>query len=300
MAGQILGIDWGTTNRRAYLVSDDGRCLRTHEDDRGMLAESGRFAASFDELLTRMEIASDVPVVMSGMVGSTQGWQEVAYLDNAVPLSALPSHLSPLRDGLSGRSCYIVPGYCRRGEDVDVMRGEETQLFGALSLGQPDGWVALPGTHSKWAYLRDGRIERWSTYMTGEMFAMLARGGTLSALMAIDTETDDVDAFNDGVALARRRLPLTHALFSVRARVVSGVMPAAKARSFVSGLLIGTEFADAHDSGSPCDTVSLICSPMLVSRYERAATLFGIGVATIDPHAAYCAALTHFLKQGAL
>lgn len=294
MAGQILGIDWGTTNRRAYLVSTDGRCVRTHEDDRGMLAESGRFAASLDELLVRMEIPSDVPIVMSGMVGSAQGWQEVPYLDNAVPLNRLPAHLVPLREAPSGRSVCIVPGYCRRGDDVDVMRGEETQLFGALVLGQPDGWLALPGTHSKWSYLEGGAIERWSTYMTGEMFAMLARGGTLSALMA--TDNDDPAAFEQGVALARRHVPLTHALFSVRARVVSGAMPAAQARSFVSGLLIGSEFVGAHDSGLPCKALSLICSPTLVKHYERAAHLFGIGVSIIDPHAAYCAALAQFLK----
>jgi 2-dehydro-3-deoxygalactonokinase len=293
MADRVLGVDWGTSNRRAYLVDRTGNCERFFEDDRGMLAEQGRFAESLDALRSTMDVGPDVPVVLSGMVGSAQGWREVPYLGNEVPLSALPAHLVQVRPG-----CLIVPGYRRSGPDVDVMRGEETQLLGALALGHADGWVVLPGTHSKWVALAGGRMERWSTYITGELFAMLGREGTLAPLLRAGHEQENPADFDAGLALAQRRLPLTNALFGVRARVVSGALDAASARAFVSGLLIGTEFVGAFDNGTACESIVLVGSPQLVQRYARAAAHFAIGVTVLDPHAAYRAALSRFLAQG--
>jgi 2-dehydro-3-deoxygalactonokinase len=295
-AGCLLGVDWGTSNRRAYLVDRAGNCERFHEDDHGMLHERGRFAESLDALRASMDVGPGVPVVLSGMVGSAQGWQEVPYLDNEVPLSALPTHLVPVRER---PGCFIVPGYRSGGPDVDVMRGEETQLLGALALGHADGWVVLPGTHSKWVALSNGRMERWSTYITGELFAILGREGTLAPLLRAGREPEDPADFEAGLALAQRRLPLSNALFGVRARVVSGALPAASARAVVSGLLIGAEFVGAADSGAACKSIVLVGSAQLEERYARAAAHFAIGVTVVDPDAAYRAALSRFLAQGA-
>ncbi len=295
MHQQLVGIDWGTSNRRAYLIDTGGRCLATHEDDQGMLTARGRFAESLAALLDQMRVAPQVPVVMSGMVGSASGWREVPYLDIQVALDALPLHLVRVDGHHLGRECLIVPGYCQRTDGIDVMRGEETQLLGALTLGRRDGWVVLPGTHSKWVLLRDGRIERIVTYMTGELFATLAAHGTLAALM---TDGDDDAAFDAGIHEARLRAPLTNSLFRVRARVVAGEMPASRARAFVSGLLIGTEFAAALDEGgSAPQAITLICSTALHQRYVRAAALFAIDVTTLDPHRVYCAALSQFFAK---
>ncbi len=292
MTEQLLGIDWGSTNRRAYLVTASGSRLLRHEDDRGILAENGQFAASLNALRTQLGVSPDIPVVMSGMVGSAQGWQEVAYLGNHVSLGDLPRSLSPLQDLAAGESCFIVPGYYYADHEIDVMRGEETQLLGALALGHGSGWVVLPGTHSKWVYINSGRMAHWSTYMTGEMFAMLSREGTLSSLLRVGVEHEDMADFDAGIVFARKRLTLTNALFSVRARVVSGAMPATKARAFVSGLLIGTEFVGAQDSDTVCESITLIGSDALVQRYARAASLFNIAVKIMDPHDVYCAALS--------
>lgn len=293
MNQHVLGIDWGTTNRRAYLVDAHGNCLRSHGDNRGMLAERGRFAASLESLLQAMEVPPGTRVIMSGMVGSAQGWREAPYLDIGVPLADLPQHLVPVPDAHG--SVAIVPGYCQRTGSIDVMRGEETQLLGALVLGQGDGWVVLPGTHSKWVLLAGWRIQRFATYMTGELFASLSKDGTLSALIAATDARDDAAAFEAGLHLARERAPLTHSLFSVRARVVSGAMPAACARSFASGLLIGVEFVAAIDDGRAPAAVSLIGSEALVSRYRAAADYFGVAVTGFDPDSVYCAALTRFI-----
>lgn len=296
MNQQVLGIDWGTTNRRAYLVDAQGKVLRSHADDRGMLAERGRFAESLESLRAAMQVPASTRVIMSGMVGSAQGWCEAPYLDTNVPLAELPRHLVKVAEAPGTVS--VVPGYCQRSGSIDVMRGEETQLLGALALGQGDGWVVLPGTHSKWVLLNGGRIQRLSTYMTGELFASLSRDGTLSALINSPDAREDAAAFEAGLRLARERAPLTHSLFSVRARVVSGAMPAACARSFASGLLIGAEFAAAIDEGTAPGRISLVGSEALVERYRAAAAHFGVAVTTFDPDAVYCAALSTFITEG--
>lgn len=286
----LLGIDWGTSNRRAYLLERDGRCLAQHNDGQGMLAVGKDFAGSLAALRQQMGVEPGVPTVMSGMVGSASGWQEVPYLDTAVPLAELPAHLVPVR-GAAG--CLIVPGYCQRSNGVDVMRGEETQLLGAVALGMHDGWLVLPGTHSKWVHLRAGQVQQLATYMTGELFAMLAAGGTLSALMG--PGEDDPAAFTVGMDEAQLGKPLSNTLFGVRARVVAKEMPAAQARSFVSGLLIGTEFSAARSQQGT--EISIIASAALSERYATAAAHFGMRARVLDPDEVYRAALLRFFEK---
>ena len=117
----LLGIDWGTSNRRAYLIERDGRLVRQHADGQGLLAVGGQFAASLEQLRAGMGVDPSVPVVMSGMVGSAGGWQEVPYLDIAEPLGHLPANLVEVR---GHPHCHIVPGYRSSTPSVDVMRGE--------------------------------------------------------------------------------------------------------------------------------------------------------------------------------
>jgi len=259
-----------------------------------------RFSASLGGLLDAMHLDSDVPVIMSGMVGSASGWQEVNYLDASVPLTELPRHLAPVTDPAWAGRCHIVPGYCyRNGAAVDVMRGEETQLLGAVALGKRDGWLVLPGTHSKWVLLRDGVIQSFATYMTGELFAMLSAGGTLSSMMAGDTT--DAEGFAAGLNQAARNEPLSNTLFRVRAGVVSRTWPQQQAAAVVSGLLIGGEFAAAARE-VPADGngagITVIGSPALAARYAAAAAHFGLQCEVLDPHRVYCTAISQFIKQG--
>lgn len=299
---RLIGIDWGTSNRRAYVVDAAGSCLAAHADDVGTLAARPDFAAALHGLLAQVDPGADAPVVAAGMIGSAQGWREVPYLDTSVPLDALPDHLFALDDPRAGRRCRIVPGYVQRGPDieVDVMRGEETQLLGALALGRRDGWFVLPGTHSKWVRLDDGTIRRIATFMTGELFATLSAHGTLAPLMggvgAADA-ADDADAFGAGLEAARAGAPLSHSLFGVRARVVSGVMPAAQARAWVSGLLIGTEFVAARAWAPDPGVLTCIGAAALSGRYARAAAHFGVGCDVLDPDRVFCAALARFVDR---
>ncbi|MYN17210.1 2-dehydro-3-deoxygalactonokinase [Rugamonas sp. FT107W] len=301
MDKKILGVDWGTSNRRAYLVDQHGACLAEHEDGLGMLAVGGRerFSGALAGLLETMNVGREVPVIMSGMVGSASGWQEVPYLDSSVPLTELPAHLAPVADADWAGRCHIVPGYCHRdGGGVDVMRGEETQLLGAVALGHRDGWLVLPGTHSKWVLLRDGLIQSMSTYMTGELFAMLSAGGTLSSMMGGDAS--DVEGYAIGLAQARRNEPLSNTLFRVRAGVVSRSAPAAQAPAVVSGLLIGAEFAAAAralEASGGTANITVIGSPALAVRYAVAADHFGLRCDVLDPHRVYCTAISQFFPQ---
>lgn len=286
----VIGIDWGTTHRRAYLLGEGGALLEERTDDQGLLAARGRFADAFDAIVQGWPRAW--PVVMSGMVGAASGWQEAPYLEASTPLTTLSRHLVPLKDAPQGRRIALVPGYRWIGSngEVDVMRGEETQLLGALVLGQSDGWVVLPGTHSKWVRLEQGAMQGWRTYMTGELFALLGQHGTLAGLIG----PDDVPAAFEAGLLAAGRGALSHAIFGCRAKVVTGRMPAAHARSYLSGLLIGAEWGDTRPSPR---TVTVVAAGALTSAYGEAARQHGCTPVVLEPRAVYLAALAT-LQEG--
>ena len=308
---EVVGVDWGTTHRRAYGLNREGQCVAEHADGEGALACKGRFDQALQSLLDTMD-AQPHAVILSGMVGSALGWQVVPYVDGTVALPALAQHLHAVHLQLGVRadialappSVAIVPGYCVRNATggPDVMRGEETQLLGAHCLGQSDGWFVLPGTHSKWVELRAGRVQQLRTYMTGELFDLLGRHGTLAAAAAsADAPWDDA-AFAQGVLAAGEGAALSHQLFGCRARVVSGDMAAASSRAYLSGLLIGTELLDVLREPTskaaavgPGATFKLIGSPALATLYQAAAATLGQRFVLLDARAAFIAA-THYLS----
>ncbi|KNZ33123.1 MAG: hypothetical protein AD742_07615 [Methylibium sp. NZG] len=311
----MVCIDWGTSNRRAWWLGADGSVRAETCDDQGLLASQGRFAQALQSLLTAgPALPTHAPVLMAGMVGAATGWREAPYMDAAQPLAELAQHLMPLP--AAGPRSFIVPGVCLATADgtVDVMRGEETQLLGALALGHGDGWYVLPGTHSKWVRLQGGRVADLATYMTGELFALLTQHGTLSTVaggsvagvevaggassdVSSDVSSDAsskapalADPFTRGVAAAGRS-GLSNALFGCRAQVVAGRMPAGEAREYLSGLLIGAEWHDVlRRAGRPPEHITLIGTPALAQRYARLAAAAGCRVTTLDAQAVQLAA----------
>ena len=294
-----VGVDWGTTHRRGYALAADGRCLAEHADADGMLAARGRFEASLEALLQALNASGpQVRVMMSGMVGSANGWVQAPYLGPEVPLKDLGHHL--LRVPGTARRVEIVPGIALQTADtVDVMRGEETQLLGAALLGHADGWFLLPGTHSKWVRMAAGRVADFATFMTGELFDLLGRHGTLAAAAGADTAATNEhhpDAFNQGLR-AGADVALSHALFGCRARVVTGALPPEQARSYLSGLLIGAEWHELRRRGAgrlPA-SVTVIGAPHLAARHAEAAAAFAVNLHHLDPAVVYKAALAHLL-----
>src|SRR5262249_746446 len=142
----------------------------------------------------------------------------------------------------------LVPGLMHRGSDgaPDVMRGEETQLIGlAGRLGDSPQIVVLPGTHSKWAVIEGGRILSFATYLTGELFGLLVERSILGRLMT--ERADDPAAFDRGVArTAIDGHAILGSLFSARSLGLLGDLPGSSLYSYLSGLLIGAEIAEAR------------------------------------------------------
>ena len=182
MAGAaFIGIDWGTTSFRAYLADADGRALETLDDGAGALAlEPGEHA---NYLGRRLAAWPRLPVIACGMVGAKQGWREAPYVSCPAGLSDIAAAMAAVP--FAGGEVRIAPGLSAadRAGAPDVMRGEETQLLGALAAGLGDGAYVLPGTHSKWARIGGGRILGFETFMTGEVFAVLKDHSVLGRMM---------------------------------------------------------------------------------------------------------------------
>lgn len=293
----VLGIDWGTTNRRAYLFSPEGELLRQHNDAMGILAVNGDFKDSLAGLMRKLEL-DEADVIMSGMVGSRNGWEEVAYLPVEYPILRLPNAMREIDPGNPKIRCRIVPGYqfINRHGLPDVMRGEETQILGALRMGaEDDGWFVLPGTHSKWVAIEDGVVTELMTFMTGELYALLTKQGTLSNLM--QTRHEAPEAFRAGLHAARDG-GFTHMAFACRALVVTGAMPATHAASFLSGLLIGAELHETsrrtHSGpGKERPIVHVVASETLTPKYKSALEFCDMVPRLWQPDEVYVSALRY-------
>jgi 2-dehydro-3-deoxygalactonokinase len=301
-----VGIDWGTTHRRAWRFAGDALAGRA-EDAQGLTACAPHFARSLSELLRALGVDSDTAtIVMAGMVGSASGWQEVPYLDADTALDELPARVQRVTRPDAPARTFIVPGVCWRGADgaVDVMRGEETQLLGARQLlgERSDGWYVLPGTHSKWVQLRAGRVGWMRTYLSGELFGLLRERGTLSSIMRSGQLGDALSAaeqtaFQQGVAVAAGAA-LGNALFAARARVVTGGLAPELGAAFVSGALLGSEWHDMARHLEPGQTVRLIGEARLCAHHARCAGLLGFTTEALDTPALQAAAWLQLRKDG--
>jgi 2-dehydro-3-deoxygalactonokinase len=286
----LVGIDWGTSNRRAYVLDAHGQVVRQHRDELGILAVAD-FQSALADLLGLLEL-DRADVLMSGMVGSRNGWREVPYLSVDRPLSCLQDALQTVETNLPNVRCRIVPGY-RFTDSLglpDVMRGEETQVLGTLKLGADDGWFVLPGTHSKWVRVEHGAVAEIVTFMTGEFYRLLSRHGTLAGLMQEQPQVPD--AFHAGLS-AGQHGGFTHTAFCCRALVVTDQMPAAHTASYLSGLLIGAELRDVRQrTDDPVrGHVHVIGAPALAISYVDALEFFDMSALVWPPDGVYVAAL---------
>ena len=268
-----IAVDWGTSNLRAWAMGADGRVLAEAESDEGMgkLAPEG-FEAALLRLITPW-LAGNPPVLACGMVGSRQGWREAPY--RAVPCTPLDRAALIAAPTTDPRlNVTIAPGLMQ-AEPADVMRGEETQIAGALRLLPGyDGVLCLPGTHSKWAHISAGEVVSFQTFMTGELFALLSTASVLRHGM--QGSGWDEAAFDTAVTDALSRPERLGArLFSLRAQgLIAGLTPDA-ARARLSGLLIGMELAAARPYWLG-QRVTLIGAEKLSTAYARALAAQGV------------------------
>lgn len=276
----LITLDWGTTSLRAYLQAADGAILDSRTAFQGIMSLDG---ASFADVLTANAGAwahahGPLPVLLSGMIGSRQGWVEARYVPTPAGLPDLAAGLTPVPDAPHPFGpVAIVPGLLRDDADTpDVIRGEEVEVFGALHrLNRADGLFVLPGTHSKWVRVDGARITTFSTYMTGEVFAAL-KGHTILGRM-MEEGVFSPAGFRRGVEAAAKLEggpgALLGRLFSIRALGLTGRLHGADSADVLSGLLIGAELLHATAGGAP---FTLVANPALADRYATAALLLGL------------------------
>ena len=280
-----VAVDWGTSSFRLWLIGKDGSVIAERRSGEGMTtaARTG-FAQVLASHLAAISAPSGLPVLICGMAGAKQGWVEAGYLDTPAALLDIPAAAVRIRD--VDADIRILPGLAQRDAAApDVMRGEETQLLGAAGdLGDGDHLVCMPGTHSKWVRLSGGKVQGFSTFMTGELFEAIARNTILShAIAEAGAISGDAPAFQAAVArIVANPAIATSQLFSVRAgSLIAGLSPEdAKAR--LSGTLIGLEIAGALSLVAAGTPVALVVSGGLGDLYKKALAAAGISPSVID------------------
>ncbi len=291
----FIAVDWGTTRLRASLVAAGGAVLGRTQSDAGVQSvPAGGFPAALDGACAAWFAAHpELPVLMSGMVGSRNGWVEAPYIPTPAGAGEIAARLTPVAS--PGRSLRIVPGVDCRWDDgsYDVMRGEEVQ---ALGTGVRDGLLALPGTHGKWIEMRDGRILRFATFVTGELFAAVS-----ASFMGRLAEGPDDVAAGGPLAAEAARSPggLTRGLFQARSRVLGGGLAPRGVRPFLSRLLIEHEIAGALDLFGRPDLVHLVAGEPQLSLYREALAARGLAARHHDAADVTLAGLTALAAAGA-
>lgn len=278
-----IAVDWGSSNRRVHVMRRDGSCLDHWADACGVLASQGiDFPAEAAAIRAR---AGDLPMLLAGMVGSDRGWTATPYVPVPAGLERVAATVVRLEDGRTA----IVPGVSQ-GDPHDVMRGEEVQALGAVHAGlaPADGLICHPGTHAKWIMMKGGAIARFTTMMTGELYALLQHHSVLSPQMS--GRAADGPAFREGAAAGLSGIAPQAGLFGIRARHVLGASDGDGA-SYASGLLIGSEVRAAL-AGDGAGPVSIIGRGDLAALYAAVMTLAGRRCSQLDDRACFLAGMT--------
>jgi len=292
----LIGVDWGTSNVRGFRYGTGGEVIETRRLGAGLKqVDAGARGKTFDTHFGDwLADAGDVPVLLSGMVGSRRGWCETPYVACPVHCDELAGHLHRI----PATSQWIVPGLSTVDADgvPDVMRGEETQL---ADLGQSGKHVVcLPGTHSKWVWIDGGRIETFRTVMTGELFEVLLNHSLLGQT-AVRGEFDQ-RAFQQGLDRAKGASHLLHDLFSVRTLSLFDRLKPTSVSGYLSGLLIGHEIASVIDRIPAGSTVILIGSIELTSQYGVAVRQWSRHVHVVGGESAAACGLWRIASQAKL
>lgn len=279
----MIAVDWGTSSFRAYRLDTAGAVLERREAAAGILTvRDGAFGATLLAHVGDWLSDGESSVAMSGMIGSRQGWREAPYA--FTPAGADEIARSMIVVPFEGQAeVRIAPGVMHRTADGfhDVMRGEETQILGALeTLGPGTHRLCMPGTHSKWVMVESGRITAFRTHMTGEVFALLRTQSILARTIDPDAAYDE-SAFRAGVLRSREGSGLLHHLFEVRSQYLADVLTQSASGDYLSGVLIGHELrAEAPDS-----LVNLLGSSALSDRYATACDTLALPSRRLNPDA---------------
>ena len=272
----LIGIDWGTSSFRAFMIGAEGEVLDRLSAPEGIMhVPDENFDAAFERLLGPWAVSARLPVIASGMITSRNGWVETPYVQ-------VPSGVQDLADSLvsfqtkCGRTLRFVTGMTTEHNGApDVMRGEETQIAGALATDAGDGVFVMPGTHSKWITVCDGRIEDYATYMTGEIFGVLRYHTILGTLM-VDGGFSERGFQAGVVAGLNAGANLLHTLFHVRTMPLFHKITEDMVADYLSGMLIGSEIQATKSNMSVRGPVTIVGRDDLADRYEIALQVSGL------------------------
>jgi len=269
MPADFLAVDWGSTRVRAELWRE-GVCQGRREGQGGVLASRpSDFEAGLAELCGDwIDAHPDLPVVLSGMVGAREGWLELPHLPVPAGLDELAAALAELPSTRWPGRILGVPGL-RQVAPVDLMRGEEVQVLGALE--GPQACFCLPGTHSKWVRVEGGRITDFRTFLTGELYQALLG---LGSYRSFGPEAGgDGPAFEAGLAASAKGLGLLNDLFGARVTALHGLR-GAELGSYLSGLLVGHELRSAL-TWAAAGEILLVGAEALCQPYESGLAALG-------------------------
>ncbi|MFK7862077.1 MAG: 2-dehydro-3-deoxygalactonokinase [Granulosicoccus sp.] len=271
----LIGVDWGTSSLRAYLISAQGDVL-----DRVVVAEGimhvadGKFECVLQRLIEPWISEYSVPVIASGMITSRNGWLETAYLPVPSGAKELAEALVPVPTAKGLVLSFVTGLTTNHSGPPDVMRGEETQIVGAVEAGLDECVFVMPGTHSKWVSVRGSCIVSFETFMSGEIYAALRSHTILGALM--NDSPFNEEGFREGVAAGLDAgAKLLHTLFHVRTMPLLGKISEDKVADFLSGMLIGAEINGATEQTLIDMPVVIVGRDDLADRYAIALQVSG-------------------------
>lgn len=292
----MLVVDWGTTNLRAYHCRRDGFILARTELEQGIkVVAPGQYPAILQQVRVELGVPEEEPIYLCGMAGARGGWMEAPYCETPVALPALAANLLALPEPFQG---FLVPGIKTLAADgsLDVMRGEEVQVFGALGkLGLRDALICLPGTHSKWVQVRNCQIVAFMTFMTGDVFQALKH----TILKCRSEDNFCAQPFLSGLTESQRTGGgLLHQLFTARTQMLAASLQEEQVSSFVSGLLIGHELKEAETFRGDGGQIVVIGSDRLCLRYRMALEQASVPVATLGSDLATCSGVAALLEHG--
>lgn len=271
---QRIVVDWGSSNFRAYRFGAAGQIVERREAAAGILtvADGAFEAVLIREIGDWMTPGSEI--YLSGMITSRNGWVETPYVGMPTTLADL-ARQAVMRES-AGATLRFLPGIAARHPTPDVMRGEEIQVFGAVAPGA-SAVLVLPGTHSKWVTVTEGRITGFRSFMTGESFALYAQHSMVGRLIPPDASTFNEAAFLAGVRQggAAGSAGLLNDLFTLRAGALLGAFPPHEIADRLSGLLVGHEIkAGLAFRGEVPGPLLIVGETGLAARYRLALAQF--------------------------
>ena len=274
----LVAVDWGSSRFRAYLLDENGNLLDRAENNQGIFChnQGGYEETLYNTCSQWLQQEPRIPILMAGMIGSRDGWVETEYLPCPVSIRSLGDNIMQVTD-IHSHPVYIVPGISVFSSSTlpEVIRGEETQIFGILNQSADKNLLAcVPGTHSKWIRVENNQIIRFSTFMTGEVFATVRHCGSISSLL--DECDFDKNSFLEGICVSQSDGGLLHHLFSIRARSLSRQNGLKLNTSYLSGLLIGAEIKSALELYPEVTDIVVIGTDTLIHDYGLAFSAFDI------------------------